>query len=544
MQSRYSKVSTSSAASGSSLNFGRSGASALSLYTNSTSNKRNTSSGYTSDHYTSPSSLHSLPGYVSDACNSHVPKGSYQSNPYGSSSGLKSYSAYPYSSGAMSRNLSTTSTNKSRVPSITYSYGSSYARNLSPTAPKYVPYNSRSSSSQNTFSSHFDKNNNTNNRNNEVIVSNKAPADFTSDSEDSDTNDVEMRTHTNMIFTSRATSPNRDISHLRMDSISSTQQIIRPKKIVFGVQYKKDCKQTQVSEQDLMDSLRASASPVRSPCRSLTPTYTPTPTLSPIHSPSQSPSPVRMRYGCTPNRRSNSGSNINRYSMPIIRSPTTATDYSNYNSIIESNYSHTENRIPAQPSQSNETQSVLKESSFDTMPAISETNENKYSQELTGDSCKDVISSDQNNNNLLGVDTKSTPHRRSIIRLSPTAVRRRRSKSRNKLSGRSRSRSREKFLDREESSATLTSSSEDEDNRSGSERHARIKKKKNSNKIDEIQYKGNLEGINEITTLTKENTADRSASTDLPKSNTDGNRSSKSTGSTNESSSSSEKVIV
>lgn len=555
MQSRYSKPSPSGAISGSSSHFGRSGASALSLYTNNTPNKRSTSSGYTSDHYASPSSLHSLPGYGSDVCGSHVSKGSYQSNPYGSSSGLKGYSGYGMSSGAMSRNLSSTlsstSANKSRVPSITYSYSSGYARNLSPTASKYGAYNSRSSSaSQNTFSAHFDNNNNTKNRNNEVKASNKAPADFTSDSEDSDVSEVEMRGHTNVIFTSRATSPNPHTSHTRIDSISSTQQIIRPKKVVFGLSSKKDCKQTQVTEQELTDTqiLRNSVSPVRSPmlspCRSLTPTYTPTPTLSPIHSPSQSPSPVRMRYGCTPNRRPNSGSNFNRYSMPIITNTNTATDYSNYDTNADSKYSHTENRISAQPSQSNETQSFAKENSFSAMPVISEindtnnTNDSSHRRDTTGDTREGTANSDQNNNTLLAVESKSPPHRRSIVRLSPSAIRRRRSQSRNKLSGRSRSRSRERFLDREESSTTLTSSSEDEDNRSGSDRHLRTKKKRISTKNDETQYKA--EGFEELQNQPKNTSID----IPIPNRDVDSPRKNRSKGSTNESSSSPEKVII
>ena len=240
-QSRYSSKGNSST---SSISFGSAGSSALNLYTNKThTNKSSSSSGYTSDHYSSPS--FQTMGYISDVGSNYGSKGSHQTNTCGSSSGVRTYSSYPYTSATMSRNLST---NTSRVPAITYSsYNSGYTQSMSPNPPKYVSYtrpNSQNNFSNNTFDGN---NNNTNNNtktlknkeesifnnktNNKAVnkLPNKAPADFTSDSED-DTNDIEMRCHTNIIFTSRSTSPNRESSHLRGDSISTTQQIIRPKK--------------------------------------------------------------------------------------------------------------------------------------------------------------------------------------------------------------------------------------------------------------------------------------------------------------------------
>ena len=548
MTSRYNK---GNAPNSSSLHYGSGGPSALSLYTNKTPANKS-SSGYTSDHYSSPSSLHSYTGYISDISTSHVSKSNYPSNTYGSSPGVKTYSSYPYSSSTVSRNLTA---NTSRVSSLSYSRSNGFSSNLSPNSGKYVSNYSKTNT-QNTYSDqNFDKNNNKKDENKETEeVSNKAPADFTSDSEEDD-NGVDMRTHTNIIVTSRSTSPNRDISHLRIDSISSTQQIIRPKKVVFGVSAKKIVKQTQVNEQDLERSLHPpiSISPARSPSRSITPTYL-TPSLTPNHSPSGSPSPcpspVRMRYGCTPNRRQNNSLSINRYSMPVIRSPTCAADYSNYSSISDSNTSQRESKTTAQPSTSNEIQIHSKENSLETMPAINdnETNDknNQQMNDKTKDSTSDQYNSDQNNNKLLTTDPKSSTHRRSLIRLSPSVIRRRRSQSRGKLSGRSRSRSKEKFLDREESSTTLTSSSDEDDehNKSESDRHSRVRKKKGSKNSDSNnECKESIEDINELK-VTKNDCIESRTTIKPPNNASDSDRKSRSKSSTNESSSSPEKVII
>ncbi|XP_054164809.1 putative uncharacterized protein DDB_G0282133 [Oppia nitens] len=516
MPSRYSKgnnsLKFSSDISG--------GPSALSLYTNATNNKSTSSasSGYISDHYSSPSSYHSLSGYISDVgSSSQLSKSSYlHSNTYRSTTGVKTYSTYGSSytssgssSSTVPRNLST---NTSRMPSISYSYSNGYARNTSPNPPKYVSY-SRSSRST-THSSHEFNNNN---KINEITEKSKAPADFSSDS-DSESNETDMITHTNIIVTSRSTSPNREVSHIRVDSISAIQQIIRPKKVMFGVSLKKQSQLTQVKENDFIDRLPES----RSPCRSLTPTpmnisrlsptispnisptlspaVSPTPSVSPSHSPS---STVRMRYGYTPNRKSNNRSNFNRYSMPVMTITTSAmeTDYSNFTSISNNtNNSHIER---AQSPQTSTSVSNLAQQSLQTMPVIIDQQSNANNNTVNCNCDQKSYENDNNNNNLLVNDSKSIVQRRSANRISPSIIRRRRSQSRGKLSGRSRSRSRD-VLDKHESESTLTtsSSSDDEEHRQNntSERRSRIRKKKNFANIDtnltnQMQCKNNNEII-------------------------------------------------
>jgi hypothetical protein len=572
MQSRYNKSNTSS------LPFSSSGPSAINLYTNKTpSIKSNATSGYVSetsntysseynkanDHYSSPSSaLNSLPGYVSDFGSSHLSKGSYhQTNTYGSSPGVKTYS-YPFSSPAMSRNLST---NCSRIPSVTSSYSSGYMRSnsrediklqlpsKSPSTPRYISYtrSSRANYSSNTSSlnnNNSGNNSKTNKNIDETKVKNKAPADFTSDSEDENTDiETKMISHTNIISISRSTSPKRETqTDSTNDSISSTQQIIRPKKIVFGVSIKKTTQQTQVNEMDLKEAL----SPSLSPC--LTPSLTP--------SPSHSPSPVRMRYGCTPNKRNNNNSNFNRYSMPTIRSTNYSTNYSNFSSNT-SQSNQIENRISPQPLSSCDKQSDIKETSINNMSSDNQNaNKDKKLEELCNNynSAKndeyDSYSNNNNNNNTPKSDSKSSLQSRrdshSSARISPHIIRRRRSLSRNKLSGRSRSSSKEKLLDREESSTTSTSdSSEDEDEKKKSvaDRHSRIKRKKKlqANELisndNKVIYKGSFDGINQLKPTHLDSLPTRSVSAE-PLKSFDENNQKKS--STNESSSSPEKVII
>lgn len=574
MQSRYNKSNTSS------LPFSSSGPSAINLYTNKTpSMKSNATSGYSSetsnsysteynkanDHYSSPSSaLTSLPGYISDFGSSHLSKGSYhQTNTYGSSPGVKNYS-YPFSSPATSRNLST---NCSRIPSVTSSYSSGYIRSnsredvklqlppKSPSTPRYISYTRSSRTSNTNYSSNTSSLNNNNSVNDsktnktnqnieETKTKNKAPADFTSDSEDENT-DIETKiiSHTNTISISRSTSPKRETqTDSTNDSISSTQQIIRQKKRVFGVSIKKTTQETQVNEMDLKEGLSPSLSPSLSPC--VTP------------SPSHSPSPVRMRYGCTPNKRNNNSSNFNRYSMPTIRSTTYSTNYSNFSSntnISQSN--QIENRISPQPLSSCDKQSDIKETSINNMSSDNQNaNKDKKVEELCNNynSAKNDEYDGYSNTNSPKSDSKSLQSIRdshSSPRISPRIIRRRRSLSRNKLSGRSRSSSKEKLLDREESSTTSTSdSSEDEDDKKKSvaDRHSRIKRKKKlqANELifndNKVIYKGSFDGINELKPTHLDSMPTRSVSAEPLKSFDENNQKK----SSNESSSSPEKVII
>ncbi|CAG2111761.1 unnamed protein product [Medioppia subpectinata] len=526
MSSRYSKGNSGTT---SSVGFGAGGGpSALNLYTNKSANNKSASSGYTSDHYSSPSALHSLPGYVSDVggSSSHVSsKASYlQTNAYGSSPGVKTYSSYSnsYLSNTMFRNLST---NTSRMPSINYSYSSGssgYARNAS---PRYVSHTRPERTTQTNHTNH-ELNNNNNSITSITNTTNKSktPAEFSSDSEGEE-NHSDIICHTNIIVTSRATSPNRerDVTNARLDSISATQQIIRPKKVVFGVVLANKCsQQTQCTHSDFHTDNRLSISPALTPNRSLTPTPAlSSPTLSPALSPSvtpcHSPSPVRMRYGCTPNRRpANTSNNSNRYSMPVMTITTTsATDFSNYSSVCNSNDSQTENTMSAKPFNSS-----------------NNSIQNSFEMPVIGD---------------------QTSQSRSRGRISPSILRRRRSKSRGRLSGRSRSRSKEKLLDREESSTTTSSSSDDEELQKNktADRHSRLRKKKSGEKSGETNHlqtcntnddKTNGITVTEITIGGMNLTT--KAKTDSSSSQTSDSNHNKRTNTSNESSSSPEKVII